>query len=60
MTQAQLARALDITVRAVKYIEAGQRIPRRSTDERFRALVELHKQAAVVSRPQFSRLQWTV
>jgi len=45
LTQRQLALALGITTRAVKYIEAGAREPRVSTQEKFEALVERHRQA---------------
>jgi len=45
LTQKQLALALDITVRCVKYIENGEREPRMSTMARFRELIERHSQA---------------
>jgi transcriptional regulator with XRE-family HTH domain len=48
ITQAQLAQALGITVRAVKYIEAGERKLGYRTEERFVELVERHKKAAGV------------
>jgi len=42
LTQKQLALALGITVRAVKYIEAGSREPRIPTLKKFEELVERH------------------
>lgn len=45
VTQVALARALDISAREVKYIEAGVHEPRWSTVEKFKALVEKHKNA---------------
>ena len=42
ITQKQLAIALGITVRAVKYIEAGEREPVYSTRAKFERLVENH------------------
>lgn len=50
VTQAALARALGVTVRAVKYIEAGQREPRRETVEKFKAVVDRHSKAALLMK----------
>jgi len=44
-TQAQLARALGITRRAVIYIENGERQPRIQTIEKFKLLKEKHVRA---------------
>lgn len=43
LTQKQLALALGISVRAVKYIENGERDPRTTTRLKFEELVERHK-----------------
>ena len=43
LTQRQLALALGLTIRAVKYIEAGNREPRISTLEKFDRLVENYR-----------------
>jgi transcriptional regulator with XRE-family HTH domain len=43
LTQKQLALALGMTVRSVKYIEAGKREPRITTQFKFRDLVERHE-----------------
>jgi DNA-binding XRE family transcriptional regulator len=47
MSQRQLGLALGITTRAVKYIEAGAREPRWTTQEAFDRLVERHQREAL-------------
>jgi len=56
ITQKQLAIALGITVRAVKYIEAGQREPKIETAQKFQELLYRHAAEKINEAVENSRL----